>query len=225
MLQTVHRAVEPAFLYLGTPVVLVTSRNEDGTTNIAPMSSAWWLGWSCMLGFDATSQTPRNLARTPECVLNLPAAGLVAAVDRLAATTASSPMPTHKRLLGYRTEPDKWAAAGLTRMRSHVVAPERIAECAIHLECVVVARHAFGVHDPRLLIPSIAVEVRIVKVHVDEALLSKEFENRIDPLAWKPLIMSFREFFSTGDVLQDSRLAVPPEEAYAARMPIRKPAH
>ena len=29
-------------LYFGTPVVLITTRNEDGTPNIAPMSSAWW---------------------------------------------------------------------------------------------------------------------------------------------------------------------------------------
>ena len=59
-------------LYFGTPVVLISSRNEDGTTNIAPMSSAWWLGRSCMLGFGARSQTPANIQRTGECVLICP---------------------------------------------------------------------------------------------------------------------------------------------------------
>lgn len=222
MTSPTHRTVEPAILYLGTPVVLVSSLNPDGSTNIAPMSSAWWLGWSCMLGFDATSQTPRNLARQPECVLNLPAAELVAAIDRLAATTAASPMPPHKSMLGYRSEPDKWKVAGLTRLPADDVAPDRIAECPIHLEGVAVARHAFGAEDPRLLVPSVAIEVRIVKVHVDEGLLSKEFDDRIDPQVWKPLIMSFRQFFSTGDMLRPSRLAIPPEEAYGGRAPRRR---
>ena len=45
------RTIEPAILYFGTPVVLVSTLNPDGTTNVAPISSAWWLGWSCLLGF------------------------------------------------------------------------------------------------------------------------------------------------------------------------------
>lgn len=35
---------EPHILYLGTPVVLISTVNEDGTHNLAPMSSAFWLG-------------------------------------------------------------------------------------------------------------------------------------------------------------------------------------
>ena len=42
--------IEPAILYFGTPVVLIGSSNEDGSFNLAPMSSAWWVGWRCMLG-------------------------------------------------------------------------------------------------------------------------------------------------------------------------------
>jgi flavin reductase (DIM6/NTAB) family NADH-FMN oxidoreductase RutF len=37
-----HIKSEPAVLYFGTPVVLVSTMNEDGTTNVAPMSSCWW---------------------------------------------------------------------------------------------------------------------------------------------------------------------------------------
>jgi flavin reductase (DIM6/NTAB) family NADH-FMN oxidoreductase RutF len=35
-----HRIAEPAILYFGTPVVLIGTSNEDGTPNLAPMSSA-----------------------------------------------------------------------------------------------------------------------------------------------------------------------------------------
>jgi hypothetical protein len=32
------RTIEPKILYFGTPVALVSSLNEDGTTNLAPIS-------------------------------------------------------------------------------------------------------------------------------------------------------------------------------------------
>ncbi len=46
----IFQTIEPAILYFGTPVVLIGSSNEDGSHNLAPMSSAWWVGWRCMLG-------------------------------------------------------------------------------------------------------------------------------------------------------------------------------
>jgi flavin reductase (DIM6/NTAB) family NADH-FMN oxidoreductase RutF len=219
-----HREIEPAILYLGTPVVLVTTENEDGSTNISPMSSAWWLGWTCMLGFDASSKTPQNLLRTGQCVLNLPSAELVGSVDRLACLSGSDPLPRHKTMLGYRSEPDKFAAAGLTAVPSAEVRPGRIAECPIQLEAVVESHRRIGANDPRLLVPSVAVEVRIVRVHAAEGVLSPDYENRIDAARWRPLIMTLRQFFATGDAIHGSRLAAPPEEAYAGRAPRRRPA-
>ncbi len=85
------RTIEPAILYFGTPVVLIGSSNEDGSPNLAPMSSAWWVGWRCMLGLASNSKTTENMLRTGECVLNLPSADLVDAVNRLARTTGSNP--------------------------------------------------------------------------------------------------------------------------------------
>jgi flavin reductase (DIM6/NTAB) family NADH-FMN oxidoreductase RutF len=76
--------IEPAILYFGTPVVLIGSNNEDGSHNLAPMSSAWWVGWRCMLGLARNSKTTANMIRSGECVLNLPSADFVGAVDRLA---------------------------------------------------------------------------------------------------------------------------------------------
>ncbi len=35
-----HLTVEPKIFYFGTPVVLISTVNEDGTANLAPMSSA-----------------------------------------------------------------------------------------------------------------------------------------------------------------------------------------
>src|ERR1700683_926031 len=66
---TMHVTIEPGILYLGTPVVLISTVNEDGSFNLAPMSSAFFLGWRCVLGLAAVSKTPQNLMRTGECVL------------------------------------------------------------------------------------------------------------------------------------------------------------
>lgn len=217
-----HRQIEPAILYLGTPVVLVSTLNEDGTPNLSPMSSAWWLGWSCMLGFDASSRTVENLLRTRECVLNLPSADLVACVDRLARVTGSDPMPPHKAAMGYRYEKDKFALAELTPEVSLAVAPPRVRECPIQLEAVLTGSTPFAADDPRMLIAIAAVEVRIVKVHAAECVLSEQFENRIDPMKWNPLLMSFLQFFERGGNVHPSRLGEIPQEAYGARRPVRR---
>ena len=72
-----HKTIEPTILYFGTPVALISTLNPDGSPNLAPMSSAWWLGWSCMLGLGKMGQTSDNLIRTRECVINLPSEDLV----------------------------------------------------------------------------------------------------------------------------------------------------
>jgi flavin reductase (DIM6/NTAB) family NADH-FMN oxidoreductase RutF len=56
------RSIEPKILYFGTPVALISSLNEDGSTNLAPMSSFWALGWTLMLGLlDETKRTWRGI--------------------------------------------------------------------------------------------------------------------------------------------------------------------
>jgi hypothetical protein len=51
-------------------------------------------------------------------------------------------------------------------------------------------------------------EVHIVKLHVDEKLLTGDQDHpHIDPAAWRPLIMSFCRFFGLGGEVHPSRLA------------------
>jgi len=214
-----HRQIEPAILYLGTPVVLVSTTNEDKTANLSPMSSAWWLGWSCMLGLDASSKTTVNLLRTKQCVLNLPSAEEVKHVDSLARLTGSNPMPRHKKQMGYRFEADKFSVAGVTPQASIEVDPPRVKECPVQLEAVFVASNPFASNDPRMLIPMVSIEVRIIKVHAVESILSDMYENRIDPNKWNPLLMSFLQFYARGENVHHSRLGEIPEENYVAQHP------
>lgn len=212
--ETTHTTIDPAILYFGTPVVLVSTTNPDGSANLAPMSSAWWLGRSAMLGFGARSQTPANILRTGECVLNLASVDDVVAVDRLARTTGSNPVPPHKEAMGYRYERDKFAAANLTTLDSELVTPPRVAECQVHLEATLEGTHRLAETDDLRRGNLIAIEVRILRVHVTEEIRMDGYADRIDPRKWRPLIMSFCEFFGLGDVVHPSTLAQIPESAY-----------
>ncbi len=194
-----HRVTPLKVLYFGTPVVLISSRNEDGSANLAPMSSAWWLGQSCLLGLAETSQTAANLHRERECVLNLASSALVDAVDRIALLTARPDVPAHKVQRGYEFSRAKFAAAGLTEQPADLVSPPRAAECPIQLECRLDAAHPVA---ERLT----AFQVRVVRTHVAEELLIPGTDY-VDPIAWDPLIMKFCEFFGNGENLRPSQLA------------------
>ncbi len=198
-----HRVIEPKILYLGTPVVLISTVNEDGTANLAPMSSAWWLDKSCMLGLGTRSQTFGNLRRTGECVLNLPSSEMVSAVDRLALTTGKNPVPDYKAKMGFQYVADKFARARLTAAASEIVRPPRVAECPVQLEAVIENIHALGSPDDN----AAAIEARIVRVYMDESILNAEKRHYVDTDLWKPLIMSFCEFYGLGDKLRPSKLA------------------
>ncbi|HEY1915210.1 MAG TPA: hypothetical protein VGH27_06485 [Streptosporangiaceae bacterium] len=56
-----HAAITPSILYFGTPIVLLSTENQNGSANLAPMSSAWALGQVIVLGLGDDSLRARNL--------------------------------------------------------------------------------------------------------------------------------------------------------------------
>lgn len=208
-----HLVSEPRVLYFGTPVVLISTSNGDGTANLAPMSSAWWVDRSCMLGLDATSKTTLNLHRTKELVLNLPDTALVDSVDRLAGYTGSRVVPPHKVAKGYEYLADKFDRAALTPAPSHLVDPPRVAECPIQMEAKVERIHPLGEHDSGV----VAVEASILRTHVRNDLFIEGSDRHIDPDRWDPLLMKFTHFYGHARNVHPSRLAeawdIPPVPA------------
>ena len=209
-----HIVSEPAILYFGTPVVLISTLNEDGSANLAPMSSAFWLGWRCILGLSTVSQTTKNMQRTGECVLNLASVDNVAAVDRLARTTGSDPVPVGKLRRGYRFEPEKFAIAGLTPVASETVAAPHVLECPVHLEAKVESIRGVGEDDPALRGHIACIEVRIQRVHLAPSIIRTDAPDHVDPDKWRPLIMSFQNFYGLGPQVHASTLAQIPEALY-----------
>jgi flavin reductase (DIM6/NTAB) family NADH-FMN oxidoreductase RutF len=213
-----HISSEPNILYFGTPVVLISTVNEDGSYNLAPMSSVFWLGWRCMLGLGARSKTPQNMLRTGQCVLNLPSVHQVGQVNRLAKTTGSNPVPEGKAKRGYRFEADKFGISGLTPIRSETVDAPRVLECPVQMEAVVEATHWISEDDAQQKGSIVCFEARIQRVHLDESILMEGDPNRVDPDKWRPLIMSFQKFYGLGgEQIHESTLAEIPEVMYRSR--------
>jgi hypothetical protein len=60
-----------------------------------------------------------------------------------------------------------------------------------------------------------AIEVRITRVHANPDIMMRGASNRIDPDKWRPLILSFQEFYGlTPQRLQRSELGQIPEAMY-----------
>ncbi|MFI7341502.1 flavin reductase family protein [Streptomyces sp. NPDC050085] len=188
-----HTSVEPSVLYFGTPVVLLSTENADGTFNLAPMSSAWALGQTLVLGLGTEGQSARNLAVRPDVVVSLPGPGQWQAVERLAPLTGRFPVPASKPR-GCRFEPDKFGAAGLTPQPSVTVRPPRVAECPLQLEAraVDVRPDAGGEFT--------VVEAAVRRVHATSDIVVPG-TGHIDPVAWSPLVHNFRHYFGLGPEL------------------------
>ena len=128
-----HLHIEPSVLYFGTPVALITTLDDDGDTNITPISSAWALGRTYVLGIGDDSHGLANLRRDPGIVINLPEASLAHRVEAIAATTGAAALSPRKAG-AYRTEKDKWGLGGFTPSPAELVGPMRIVECPVQIE-------------------------------------------------------------------------------------------
>jgi flavin reductase (DIM6/NTAB) family NADH-FMN oxidoreductase RutF len=207
-LERTHVVTDPAILYFGTPVVLLSTVNPDGRANLAPISSVFWLGRQAVLGINRGSQSWANMARTGEVAVALPSADQVDAVNRLALTTGRDPVPERKLRRGYTHVADKFGISGLTPVPADLIAPPLVAECPVVMECTVDAMQPDEDRPP-------AVEVTVRRVHAAPEILVTGRPNRIDPDRWRPLIMSFQHFYGlAGGRLVPSRLATVDEELY-----------
>lgn len=191
--------IAPKILYFGTPVALVSTLNEDGSPNLAPMSSFWALGWTITLGLLTETKTLKNFERKPGCVINLPTPEMWQQVEKLAPLTGQNPVPTDKKSQ-FRFEPDKFAAGDLTPIASEIVDAPRVKECPVQMEARLRKIHALEGEDKlNKLGGGAAVEVQVLRVHVRQDFVMRE--NYIDAQKWQPLIYNFRHYFGLGEEL------------------------
>ena len=209
-----HQISDPSILYFGTPVVLISTMNDDSSINLAPISSVFWLGWRCMIGLSVFSKTTENLLRTKEAVLNLPSVFQADGVNKLARTTGSNPVPEGKKQKGYRYEADKFNIAGFTQQPSQLVYPPRVKECPVQMEVSLASIHPLGSDNKDVSGKLISLELKVLRVYLDSEILLEGHSNRVDPDKWRPLIMSFQHFYGLGSRIGTSTLAKIPEDLY-----------
>lgn len=186
--------IKPKILYYGTPVILLTTVNEDETTNISPLSSSWALGDCIVLGVGVAGKAFENLQRHPECVINVPDPSLWERVERLAPYTGKNPVPEEKKQVGFSYRKDKFAVAGLTPVPGMAGKPARIGECPLQLEATV-KNVRIPEHTPNFAI----VETKVMQVHAHRNITLDE--HHIDPGKWSPILYNFRHYFGLGEQL------------------------
>ena len=187
-------SIQPSILYYGTPVILLTTLNEDESVNISPLSSSWALGECIILGIGLGGKAIENLERHPECVINVPNPSLWRNVEQLAHYTGKNPVPEYKKKAGFEYGKDKYAISGLSPIESETVKPSRIMECPIQIEAVV-KNIRIPEHTPDFAI----VETKAIHVHAHTDIITGE--NHIDPNHWSPVIYNFRHYFGLGHPL------------------------
>lgn len=191
--------ITPKILYFGTPVALISSINEDGTPNLAPISSFWALGWTLTLGLLTETKTLQNLEKRPDCVVNLPSPEMWRQVEAIAPLTGQNPVPADKREK-FRFERDKFSVGEFTPWPSEAVSAARVRECPVQMEALMRKIHILEADERlRKLGGGAAVEVEILKVHVRRDFVLKE--HYVDPEKWQPLIYNFRHYFGLGEEL------------------------
>jgi flavin reductase (DIM6/NTAB) family NADH-FMN oxidoreductase RutF len=124
------------FLMIGTivprPIAFVTSMNEAGVVNLAPFSYfngisnrppliSISIGRRKLDGEVVKKDTLRNIEQTGEFVVNIPSEALAEQVNQSSAE--------------YPPETSELQEVGLTAIPSDLVAPPRLAECHVAMEC------------------------------------------------------------------------------------------
>ncbi|KAL8820595.1 MAG: hypothetical protein Q9223_001213 [Gallowayella weberi] len=178
----------PALPHYPKPLLaIISTLNPDRSTNLALSSILSQPNNHHTFTLHPSSQTLANLLSSNQCVLSLPSECLAPAITPLIGTTGSKPFAT---LHGLKYVRAKFAEARLTPCRSEKIAPAGVAECAVKLEVEVV--------DMRpLLSPSdeggVVVEVFVVRINAEKAILKTGSESEIDGEIWRPLRLDLWE--------------------------------
>ena len=184
-----HQRIERVGVDYGFPVFFMTTKDRaTGADDLTPLSSSWTLGNTMVIGIGQGNKGFQNLEEGAEATFSVPDDTLYEQLKRIEKTTGVQEPAGVKKELGYTYCPDKFAAAGLTRLPGETVRTVRVAECPIHIETVVESitpKDWFAV-----------VVCRITAIFVSDELLR---DGRIDTAKWRPLIYKFKEYTTTGE--------------------------
>ena len=180
---------------LPRPIAVVTTRNENGTHNLAPFS--FFNGFSAkpfIIGFSPVRRpgtgdkkdTLINIEREKEFVVNF-----VTQSNADKINLASTELPYGESEIEY---------AGLSTLPSQIVNTLRLKESPIHFECKLRDLISYG-DNPGA---GTLITGEVVKVHVDESIYQ---DGRIITSLWKPMGRGAgNDWFKTDSIEEKTRL-------------------
>lgn len=180
---------------LPRPIAVVSTKNEDGSNNLAPFSFFTGISAKPMIVAFAPlirsstgekKDTVLNIERTKEFVINFTTEENCDKVN-----SASAELPYGS---------DEFIHAGLTPITSEVVDVMRVKESPIHFECKLRDIISYG-DQPGA---GTLITGEVVRVHVDEKIYDS---GRIVTNAWKPMGRGAgNDWFKTDSVVEKQRL-------------------
>jgi flavin reductase (DIM6/NTAB) family NADH-FMN oxidoreductase RutF len=123
-------------------------------------------------------------------------------------------IPEGKKRKGYRHVSDKFKLAGLNPVPSETIPAPRIGECPVQMETTLEAVHGIADDDELQKGKILTLELRVLRIHLEECILMHGSHKRVDPDKWRPLIMSFQKFYGLSGQVHESDLATIPEMLY-----------
>lgn len=182
------------------PIAFVSTRSRDGHDNLAPFSFYMGVGSDPpMIAFSVSDRdggpkdTARNLEETGEFVVHASSEELLAALNEASGD--------------WTRDVDEFVRAGLAKAPSTRVAPPRVRDARVALECrvhtiVPLGRPPRGV---RLVVGE------VVWIHADDAVLEGAPDSpRVDPEKLRPLARLGRNLYTTlGRILALDRPRAP----------------
>lgn len=169
---------------------VVSTVNADRSSLLSEVVSAAIHGLRLTVSLPCHSATAKNLARTGECVINLPDAETATAIEHLtqAVTSTAGNVDTDfsRAIIG-----GDFAPAHMTLLPSEIVSAWRALECPVQIESRIenaVHSAAHGRVIPFDRFQTFALEV--LRVHLDPAVVDRD-------IRWWPLMRCLREAYQT----------------------------
>lgn len=190
-------------LIVPRPIGWISSMDKDGNVNLAPYSFFNGVAYTPpQVMFSATSphtnddgpkDSVRNILETGEFVHNMATWDLREAVNL---TSIAAP---HGE--------DEFELAGLTKEKSELVAPPRVKESPIHLECKLVKAVDLPAEDGG---SNTVIFGEVIGIHIDDSVLSDGIVDihKVDPIAR----LGYRDFTRVTEVFSMTRPNWPLED-------------
>ena len=170
---------------------VVSTNNTDRLPLLSAVVPVVIHGLRLVLDLPRQSATAKNLARTGECVINLPNAETVAAIERLAETVTSIDndfdFNFSHLMVGGRVTP-----AHMTLVPSEAISALRALECPMQLEARIEGSNDMMTQERVVPLGKfLTFELNVLRVHLDPSVVLSD----VHPNIWTPLMTCLWEAY------------------------------